>query len=107
MDWSAFPFVEFFPSEGFPNWEDWRMCYIDVVEVIQMSGDPAMASMLCLLRGWVLHAVSYLPFRFWLSETGEVVMSLEQYFGIIENRLSLRKEENSDRIDSIGSRGEV
>ena len=75
MDWSAFPFVEYFLSERFPKWEDLRMYYLDVVVVLQMSEDQAMASMLCLLRAWALQAVLVLLFRFWLSETGEVVMS--------------------------------
>ena len=43
-----------------------------------MSEDQFMSSMLCLLRGWALQVVWDLPFRFWLSETGDVVMLLEQ-----------------------------
>ena len=84
MDLSAFPFVEYFPSERFPKWEDWKLYYLDVVDVLQMSEDQAMSSMLGLLRGWALQAVLDLHFRFWLSETGEVVMSLEKYFDIID-----------------------
>ena len=52
-----------------------------------MSEDQAMASMLGLLRGMALQAVSDLPFTFWLSETGERKISLEQYFDIIEKKL--------------------
>ena len=104
MDWSAFPFVEYFPSERFPKWEDWKLYYLDVVDVLQMGEDLAMSSMLGLLRGWAMQAVSDLPFRFWLSETGEVVMSLGQYFDIIEERLSISREENCDCTDSIRSR---
>ena len=100
MDWSVFPLVEYFPSERFPNWEDWKLYYLDVVDVLQMSEDLAMSSMLGLLRGWAMQAVSDLPFRFWLSETGEVVMSLGQYFDIIEERLSISREENCDCTDS-------
>ena len=92
MDWSAFPFVEYFASERFPNWDDWRVYYLDVVDVLQMSEDQAFASRLCLLRGWALQAVSDLPFRFLLSETGGVVMSLGQYFDIIEKELSISRE---------------
>ena len=91
MDWSAFPFVEYFPSERFPKWEEWKLYYLDVVDVSQMSDDLAILSMLGLLRGWALQAVSGWPFRFWFSETGEVVMSLGQYFDIIDERLSLIK----------------
>ena len=105
MDWSAFPFVECFPSERFSKWKDWKMYYLDVVDVLQMSEDQAMLSMLGLLRGWALQAVLDLPFRFWLSETGEVVISLGQYFDIIEERLSLSREENCDRTHSSRSRG--
>ena len=63
--------------------------------------------MLCLLRGggWALQAVSDLPFRFWLSETGEVIMSLEKYLDIIEKRLTLSREENCNSTDSSRSRG--
>ena len=64
-----------------------------------------MASMLGLLRAWALQTVSELPFRFWLSETGEVVMSLEQQFHIIEKRLSIGREENCNRRNSSRSRG--
>ena len=70
-----------------------------------MSEDLAISSMLGLLRGWALQAVSVLPFRFWLSETGEVVMSLGQYFDIIEERLSISKEHNCNRTHSSRSRG--
>ena len=105
MDWSAFPFVEFFPSERFPKWEDWKLYYLDVVDVLQMSEDLAMSSMLDLFRGWALQAVLDLPFRFWFSETGEVVMSLEQYFDNIDGRLSLIKGKNCDHTDSSRSRG--
>ena len=105
MDWSAFPFVEYFPSERFPKWEDWKLYYLDVVDVLQMGEDQAMSSMLGLLRGWALQVVLDLPFRFWLSETGEVVMSLEQYFDIIDERLSLIKGKNCDHTDSSRSRG--
>ena len=107
MDWSVFPFVEYFPSERFPNWEDWKLYYLDVVDVLQMIEDLAMSSMLGLLRGWALQAVLDLPFRFWFSETGEVVMSLEQYFDIIGERLSISREENCDCTDSSRSRGGV
>ena len=34
IDWSPFPFVEYFPSERFPNCEDVRMYYLDVVDVL-------------------------------------------------------------------------
>ena len=105
MDWSAFPFVEYFPSERFPKWEEWKLYYLDVVDVLQMSEDLAMSSMLGLLRGWALQAVLDLPFRFWCSETGEVVMSLEQYFDIIDERLSLIKGKNCDHTDNSRSRG--
>ena len=105
MDWSAFPFVEYFPSERFPKWEDWKLYYLDVVDVLQMGEDQAMSSMLGLLRGWALQVVLDLPFRFWLSENGEVVMSLEQYFDIIDERLSLIKGKNCDHTDSSRSRG--
>ena len=105
MDWRAFPFVKYFPSERFPKWEDWKLDYLDVVNVLQMSEDLAMSSMLGLLRGWVLQAVLDLPFTFWLSETGEVVIPLEQYFHIIEKRLSIGREENRNRKDSSRSRG--
>ena len=105
MDWSAFPFVVYFPSERFPKWEDWKLYYLDVVDVLQMSEDLAMSSMLGLLRGWALQAVLDLPYRFWFSETGEVVMSLEQYFDIIDERLSLIKGKNCDHTDSSRSRG--
>ena len=64
-----------------------------------------MSSMLGLLRGWAMQVVSDLPFRFWLSETGEVVMSLGQYFDIIEERLSISREENCDHTDNSRSRG--
>ena len=107
MDWSAFPFVEYFPSEKFPNWEDWKLYYLDVEDVLQMSEDLDMSSMLGLLRGWALQAVSDLPVRFWLSETGEVVMSLGQYFDIIEERLSISREKNCVCTDSSRSRGGV
>ena len=70
-----------------------------------MSEDRAMASMLSLLRGWELQAVWDLPFRFWLSETGEAIMSLGQNFDIIEATLSLSRGENCDRSYSIRSRG--
>ena len=105
MDWSAFPFVEYFPSERFPKWEEWKLYYLDVVDVLQMSEDLAMSSMLGLLRGWAMQAVLDLPFRFCFSETGEVVMSLEQYFDIIEERLSISREENCDHTDNSRSRG--
>ena len=105
MDWSAFPFVEYFLSERFPKWEDWKMYYLDVVDVLQMSEDLAISSMLGLLRGWALQAVLDLHFRFWFSETGELVMSLEQYFDIIDERLSLIKGKNCDHMDSNRSRG--
>ena len=61
--------------------------------------------MTSLLRAWALQAVSDLPYRFWLSETGVVIMSLEQYFDIIERNLLLSSEENCDRTDIIRSRG--
>ena len=70
-----------------------------------MNEDQAMAPMLCLLRGWELQAVSDLPFRFWISETGKVVMYLGQYFDIIGERLSISWQENCDRMDSIRCRG--
>ena len=105
MDWSVFPFVENFPSERFPKWEDWKLYYLDVVDVLQMSEDLALSSMLGLLRGWALQAVLDLPFRFWLSETGEVLMSLEQYFDIIDERLSLIKGKNCDHTDISRSSG--
>ena len=56
--------------------------------------------MFCLLRDWALQAVSDLPFRYWLSETGEVLMSSEQNFDIIEERLSFGRIQNCDRTDS-------
>ena len=105
MDWSAFPFVEYFSSEKFPKWEDWKLYYLDIADVLQMSEDLAMSSMLGLLRGWALQAVLDLPFRFWFSETSEVVMSLEQYFDVIDGRLSLIKGKNCDHTDSSRSRG--
>ena len=105
MDWSAFPFVEFFPSERFPKREEWKLYYLDVVDLLQMSEDLAISSMLGLLRGWALQAVLDLPFRFWFLETGEVVMSLEQYFDIIDERLSLIKGKNCDHTDSSRNRG--
>ena len=105
MDWSAVPFVEYFPSETIPKREDWKVHYIDVVDVLQMNEDQAMASVLCLLRGWALHAVSDLLFRFWMLETDEVVMSLRQYVDIIENMLSLCRKENCYRTDRIGISG--
>ena len=80
---------------------------LDVVDVLQMSEVLAMSSMLGLLRGWALQAVLDLPFRFWFSETGEMVMSLGQYFDIIEERLSISREENCDCTDSSRSRGGV
>ena len=107
MDWIAFPFVEYFPSERFSKWEDWKLYYLDAVEVLQMSEDQAMGSMLYLLRGWALQAVLDLPFRFWLSETGEVVMSLGQYFDIIEKRLSTSREENCYGTNSSNIRGRI
>ena len=51
MDWSAFPFVEYFLLEKFPKWEDWKLYYLDVVDLLQMSEDQAMASTLGVLRG--------------------------------------------------------
>ena len=54
------------------------MYYFDVEELLQMHEDQSMASKLGLLRGGAMHAVSVLPFRFWLSETSEVIMSLGQ-----------------------------
>ena len=105
MDWSAFPFVEYFPSERFPKWEERNLYYLDVVDVLQISEDLAISSMLGLLRGWALQAILDLPFRFWFLETGEVVMSLEQYFDIIAERLSLIKGKNCDHTDSSRSRG--
>ena len=104
MDWSAFPFLEYFPSERFTKWEDWKLYYLDVREVLQMNEDQAMASVLCLLSGWALQAVSDLPFRFWLTVPGEVVMSLGQYLDIIEVRLSLSRGENCDHTDCVRSR---
>ena len=106
MDWSAFPFVEVFPSEKFPDWEDLRIYYLDVVDVLQMIDDQAMLSMLSQLRGWALQAISDLPFRFCLSETNEIVMSLGQYFGIIEMKLSIIRK-NCDRTDTIRIRGRI
>ena len=81
------------------------MYYLDVVDVLQLTNDQAIASLLSQLRGWALQVVLDLPFRFWLSETGEVVMLLGQYFDIIEKRLSLVWEENCDCTESIKSRG--
>ena len=66
-----------------------------------MNEDQAMVSMLYLLRGLAFQAVWDLPFRFWLSEIGEVIMSLGQYFEIIEVRFNLSRGENCDRNDSI------
>ena len=70
-----------------------------------MGEDQVMASMLGLLSGMALHTVSDLPFNFWLSETGEAVMSLEQSFDIIEKELSISREKNCNRTDSTKSRG--
>ena len=72
------------------------MYYPDVVDVLLMIDDQAISPMLCQLRGWALQAISDLPFRFWLSEINEIVMSLEQNFGIIEMKLSIIRE-NCDR----------
>ena len=100
MDWSAFPFVEYFQSGRFPKWVVWRMYYLDGVDVLQMNEDQVMSSLLVLLRGWALQAVWDLPFRFWLSEKGGVVMWLGKYFDTIETRPSIGREENCDRTDS-------
>ena len=51
--------------------------------MLQMSSEQAMLSVLCLLRGCALQAVLDLPSRFWLSEAGEVVVSLRQNFDMI------------------------
>ena len=77
------------------------MYHLEVVDVLKMSEDQAMASKLSLLREWVMQAVSDLPLRFWFSETGDVVMSLGQYIGIIEKMLSISREEKCDHTDSI------
>ena len=104
MDWSAFHFVEYFSSERFPKWEDWKIEYLDVVDALQMSEDQSMLSMLGLFKGWAVQAVSDLPLGFWLSETGEVVMSLGQYFHIIEKNLSISREQNCDCRNSSRSK---
>ena len=72
-----------------------------------MKEDQAKASMFCLLRGWALQAVSDLPLRCWLSETGEVVMSLEQYPDIVEKKLTLGSEDIFNPTDGIRSWGNV
>ena len=76
------------------------MYYLDVVDVLKLSENQAMSSIFCLLKDWALQAFSDLPFRYWLSETGEVLMSLEQNFDIIEERLSFGRIQNCDRTDS-------
>ena len=40
------------------------MYCLDVVEVLQMSENQAMVSMLCLLKGWASQAVSNLKSKF-------------------------------------------
>ena len=80
------------------------MYYLEVVQVLQMSEDQATTSMLCLLRGWSLQAVLKLTFRFWLSETGEVVLLLGEYLDIIERGLSICREENCDHANTIRSK---
>ena len=52
-----------------------------------------------------LQAVLDLPFRCWLSETGEVLISLGQYVDIMEKRLPKSREQDCDRTDSIRGRG--
>ena len=69
-----------------------------------MKDDQATLSMLDLLRGWSLQAVSELPFRFWLLETDQVVMLLGTN-DIIEKRLFLGREEYCERTEIIRSRG--
>ena len=81
------------------------MYYLDVVDVLQTSEDQARSSMLCLLSGWALKAVSDLPVRFWLSESGEVVLLLGQHFDVIKKRISQSGEDKCGRTDSIRSRG--
>ena len=62
----------------FSKWENLKMYYFDVVDVLQMLEDQSIASMFCLLRGGAMQVVSDLPLRFWLSKTSEVIMSLRQ-----------------------------
>ena len=81
------------------------MYYFHVVDVLQLSKDQSIMSMLCLLTGWALQAVLDLHFSFWWSETDEGVMSLGQYLNIIEKRPSIGSEENCDRTDSSRNRG--
>ena len=47
-----------------------------------------------------------LPFRFWLSEFGEAITSLGQYFDINKEKLSLGREK-INHTDSYKSRGNV
>ena len=69
------------------------MYYRDVVDLLQMNEHQAMASRLFQLREWALQVVLDLLFRFWLSESGVVIISLGQYFDIPEKRVSSSGEE--------------
>ena len=72
------------------------MYYLDVVDLLQMSEDQAMASMLCLLSGWSLEAVSDLAPGFWRS-----ARSLEEYLSFFDKRMLFA--ENTDCCEVQGS----